>query len=63
MSKQTAISKAQQNKDLEKIADSATYAAARRSVALRSADGSAPRTAATTAQQGIIERQTPITTG
>jgi putative transposase len=34
----------------------ATYAAARRSATLRSADGSAPRTAATTAQQGIIER-------
>jgi hypothetical protein len=32
----------------------ATYAAARRSATLRSADGSAPRTAATTAQQGII---------
>jgi putative transposase len=41
----------------------ATYAAARRSATLRSADGSAPRTAATTAQQGIIERQTPIATG
>jgi putative transposase len=41
----------------------ATYAAARRSATLRSADGSAPRTAATTAQKGIIERQTPIATG
>src|SRR3954447_18781863 len=41
----------------------AIYAAARRSAALRSADGSAPRTAATTAQQGTTERQTPIATG
>jgi putative transposase len=40
-----------------------TYAAARRSAALRSTDGSAPRTAATTAQQGLTERQTPIRTG
>jgi putative transposase len=41
----------------------ATYPASRRSAALRSADGSAPRTAATTAQQGITYRQTPIATG
>jgi putative transposase len=41
----------------------ATYAAARRSAALRSADGSAPRTATTTAQQGVTNRQTPIRTG
>jgi hypothetical protein len=39
-----------------------TYAAARRSAALRSPDGSAPRTAAITAQQGIT-RQTPVPTG
>lgn len=37
-----------------------TYAVQRRSAALRSIDGSAPRTAAITAQQGITERQTPI---
>jgi putative transposase len=41
----------------------ATYPASRRSAAPRSADGSAPRTAATTAQQGITYRQTPIATG
>jgi Integrase core domain len=40
-----------------------TYAAARRSAALRSTDGSAPRTAATTAQQGMTDRQTPLGTG
>jgi putative transposase len=40
----------------------ATYAAARRSAALRSTDGSAPRTAIT-AQQGIINRPTPIAAG
>jgi putative transposase len=39
------------------------YAAARRSAALRSTDGSAPRTAAITAQQGIADRQTPIAAG
>jgi putative transposase len=39
----------------------ATYDAAQRSAALRSTDGSAPRTATTTAQQA--ERQTPISTG
>ena len=39
------------------------YAAARRSAALRSADGSAPRTAATTAQQGIRNGQTPVPLG
>ena len=41
----------------------ATYAAQRRSAALRSTDGSAPRTAATTAQQGITNVQTPVATG
>ena len=41
----------------------AIYAAARRSDALRSTDGSAPRTAAITAQEGITERQTPIAAG
>jgi hypothetical protein len=41
----------------------ATYAAQRRSAALRTTDGSAPRTAATTAQQGITDVQTPITAG
>jgi hypothetical protein len=40
----------------------ATYAAARRSAALRSTDGSAPRTAII-AQQGIINRPTPIAAG
>jgi putative transposase len=39
------------------------YAAQRRSAALRSTDGSAPRTAATTAQQGIINHQAPTATG
>jgi putative transposase len=39
------------------------YAVQRRSAALRSTDGSAPRTAAITAQQGITERQTPIVAG
>ena len=41
----------------------AIYAADLRSTALRSIDGSAPRTAAITAQQGTIDRQTPIATG
>jgi putative transposase len=41
----------------------AIYAADQRSAALRSLDGSATRTAASTAQQGNIERQTPITHG
>jgi putative transposase len=41
----------------------AIYVADRRSAALRSLDGSATRTAASTAQQGNIERQTPITHG
>ena len=41
----------------------ATYAAQRRSAALRSTDGSAPRTAATTAQQGITDVQTTIAAG
>jgi putative transposase len=41
----------------------ATYAAQRRSAALRSTDGSAPRTATTTAQQGITNVQTPVATG
>jgi len=39
------------------------YAAARRSAALRSTDGSAQRTAELTAQQGIATRQTPIPIG
>jgi putative transposase len=39
------------------------YAAARRSAALRSADGSAQRTAAITAQQGITTSQTPTPIG
>ena len=38
-------------------------AAARRSAALRSTDGFAPRTAATTAQQGITDDHTPIVAG
>jgi putative transposase len=41
----------------------AIYAAQRRSAALRSTGGSTPRTAATTAQQGITNHQTPIATG
>jgi transposase InsO family protein len=41
----------------------ATYAAARRSAALRYTDGSAQRTAATTAQQGIRSGQTLIAPG
>ena len=41
----------------------AIYAAQRRSAALRSTDGSAPRTAATTAQQGTTDAQTPIAIG
>jgi putative transposase len=41
----------------------AIYAAARRSATLRSTDGSAPRTAAITAQQGNKDRQTPIASG
>ena len=41
----------------------AVYAAARRSAALRSPDGSASRTVAITAQRGITERQTPIAAG
>lgn len=41
----------------------AIYAADRRSAALRYTDGSAPRTAAVTAQQGNVEHQTPITVG
>jgi putative transposase len=39
------------------------YAADRRSAALPYTDGSAPRTAAITAQTGNIERQTPIANG
>jgi putative transposase len=39
------------------------YAEIRRSAALRSTDGSAPRIAAITAQQGITDRPTPIVTG
>jgi putative transposase len=41
----------------------AGYAAARRSAALRSTDGSASRTAAITAQHAITDRQTPIAAG
>ena len=41
----------------------AIYAAQRRSAALRSTDGSAPRTAATTAQPGTTNGQIPIATG
>jgi putative transposase len=41
----------------------AGYAAARRSAALRSTDGSASRTVAITAQEGITDRQTPIAAG
>jgi hypothetical protein len=41
----------------------AGYAAARRSAALRSTDGSAPRTATITAQQGNTDCQTPIVAG
>jgi putative transposase len=41
----------------------AIYAAQRRSAALRSTDGSAPRTAATTAQKGKTDGQTPIAAG
>ena len=41
----------------------AIYAAQRRSAALRSTDGSAPRTAATTAQEGKTDRQTPMAAG
>jgi putative transposase len=39
------------------------YAAERRSAALRSTDGSAPRTVAITAQQGISNRPTPVAAG
>ena len=41
----------------------ASYAADRQSAALRSTDGSAPRTAVVTAQEGNAERQTPIAAG
>src|SRR5262249_51333587 len=41
----------------------AIHAAARRSAALPPTDGSAPRTAAITAQPGITDRQTPIAAG
>jgi putative transposase len=41
----------------------AIYAAQRRSAALRSTDGSAPRPAVPTAQNGITNHQTPIATG
>ena len=41
----------------------AVYAADRRSAVLRSTDGSAPRTAVITAQQGNADRQIPIATG
>jgi hypothetical protein len=43
--------------NVESLSEPATYAAARWSAVLCSADGSAPRTAA--AQQGITNRQTP----
>ena len=45
-----------------RLAEPATYAAQRRSAALRSTDGSAPRTAAITAQQGITNAklQSPL---
>jgi putative transposase len=39
------------------------YAADRRSAAARSADGFASRTAVITAQQGNVDRQTPIANG
>ncbi|MEJ2374705.1 MAG: transposase, partial [Pseudolabrys sp.] len=41
----------------------AIYAAQRRSAALRCTDGSAPRTAATTAHEGNADHQTPIAVG
>jgi len=41
----------------------AIYAAARRSAALRSIDGSAQRTADITARPGISDGQTPIAAG
>jgi len=41
----------------------AIYAAERRSAALHYTDGSAPRTAVITAQEGNVERQTPIAAG
>ena len=41
----------------------AIYAAQRRSAALRSTDGSAPRTAATPAHEDKTDRQTPIAAG
>ena len=41
----------------------ANYAAARRSAALRSTDGSASQTAAITAQEGISSRPTPVPLG
>jgi putative transposase len=41
----------------------AVYAAERRSAALHYTDGSAPRTAVITAQEGNVERQTPIAAG
>jgi hypothetical protein len=41
----------------------AIYAADQRSAALHSTDGSAARTAVTTAQQGNAGHQTPIVTG
>ena len=39
------------------------YAATRRSAALRSIDGSAPRTVAVTTQEGISNRLTPVAAG
>jgi len=41
----------------------ASYAADRQSAALRYTDGAAPRTAVITAQEGNVERQTPIAAG
>jgi len=41
----------------------AIYAVARRSAALRSTDGSAPRTATITAQPDVTDGQTPIAAG
>ena len=41
----------------------AIYAAQRRSAALRSTDGSAPRTAATSTHEVKTDRQTPVAAG
>jgi hypothetical protein len=55
-------SSAEPRKKLPRMSPS-TYAAARRSAALRYTDGSAQRTAATTAHLGITDHQTPIPSG